>query len=254
MHQWYTAWKLRNRGNNGYGRGPNDVSLAERQLFMRLSYMWRQISSAASLIWRPNLDPWYVTGRASIVSAPPVLMDCIGTLSLTVDWDCKSSSLAHVFLTLSFFSRCVFHYVMFQPRYTRQFPSSRTSHIPCIFICVAPIISVVLLCTFYLSRSSNYHPSFPSLLQHGNVAYNKEHFVQDILNSEIDGPFNNTSLTTLCSRQDWIEGLVIECVGFGGGVGNIRNVFLNCFRYAIEAGGLLTSFINTFDNISNSVA
>ncbi|KAH9207081.1 hypothetical protein DL95DRAFT_314324, partial [Leptodontidium sp. 2 PMI_412] len=68
-------------------------------------------------------------------------------------------------------------------------------------------------------------------------------FVQSLLadENEIDGPFNNSTLIELCKTRDWTPGLIFKCEAPEGGIGNVRNVFLNCVRYAIEAGA--TGFI-----------
>lgn len=65
----------------------------------------------------------------------------------------------------------------------------------------------------------------------------KEIYIQDFLATEIDGPFDNTALKKMCADKSWTPGLTIKCEAPAGGIGNVRNVFLNCIRYAIEAGG-----------------
>ncbi|KAF4627887.1 hypothetical protein G7Y89_g10270 [Cudoniella acicularis] len=69
----------------------------------------------------------------------------------------------------------------------------------------------------------------------------KSLFVQRALNTGIDGPFDNSTLIELCKSKTWTPGLIFKCESPKGGVGNVRNIFLNCVRYAIEAGA--TSFI-----------
>jgi hypothetical protein len=66
----------------------------------------------------------------------------------------------------------------------------------------------------------------------------KQEFIQDVLDHEIDGPMNLGPLTELCSNTKWQPGLIAKCQALPGGIGNIRNMFLNCVRFAIEAGGL----------------
>jgi hypothetical protein len=66
----------------------------------------------------------------------------------------------------------------------------------------------------------------------------KEQFIEKILGTEIDGPFNANPLAELCVKTQWQEGLVMSCEATrGGGMGNIRNVFIDCVRLVIEAGG-----------------
>ena len=66
----------------------------------------------------------------------------------------------------------------------------------------------------------------------------KERFIAKILETEVDGPFNAKPLQDLCARTEWQEGLVMSCKATrGGGMANIRNVFVDCVRFVIEAGG-----------------
>ncbi|EHK98640.1 hypothetical protein M7I_5524 [Glarea lozoyensis 74030] len=70
----------------------------------------------------------------------------------------------------------------------------------------------------------------------------KEDFIAKILGTEIDGPFDAKPLQDLCARTSWQEGLVMSCEATrGGGMGNIRNVFVDCVRFVIEAGA--TGFV-----------
>lgn len=62
-------------------------------------------------------------------------------------------------------------------------------------------------------------------------------FIKQALDNEFDGPFDNRWLSKKCSSRDWTPGLIVKCGVPYGGVGNVRNVILNCIRYAIEAGG-----------------
>lgn len=69
----------------------------------------------------------------------------------------------------------------------------------------------------------------------------KQEFIQDVISHEVDGPMNLAPLTELCSATDWQPGLIVKCQPVPGGIGNIRNMFLNCIRFALEAGG--SSFV-----------
>ncbi|KAH8676555.1 hypothetical protein BGZ60DRAFT_372421 [Tricladium varicosporioides] len=73
------------------------------------------------------------------------------------------------------------------------------------------------------------------------ISGKKAVFVQNVMRNPIDGPFDNRTLVELCKSKTWTPGLIFRCDSPKGGVGNVRNVFLNCVRYAIEAGA--TSFI-----------
>lgn len=78
------------------------------------------------------------------------------------------------------------------------------------------------------------------------VSGKKAAFVEAALETEIDGPIDNSALVELCKRKIWTPGLIFNCESPSGGVGNVRNVVLNCIRYAIEAGGRHPFFLSTF--------
>ena len=65
----------------------------------------------------------------------------------------------------------------------------------------------------------------------------KETFIQAVLDHEIDGPFDPIPIQQVCASKKWNDDLTFICGAPQGGIGNIRNVFLTCLRYAIEAGG-----------------
>lgn len=68
--------------------------------------------------------------------------------------------------------------------------------------------------------------------------YIKQNFIKAVIRNDVDGPMNLEPLTDLCRNTKWQPGLIVKCQPFPGGVGNIRNMFLNCIRFAIEAGGM----------------
>src|SRR5437763_1834146 len=56
--------------------------------------------------------------------------------------------------------------------------------------------------------------------------------------TDIDGLFDYKALAALCNNATWREGLVFRLRdSTGGGVGNVKNAFLNSLRFSIEAGG-----------------
>lgn len=65
----------------------------------------------------------------------------------------------------------------------------------------------------------------------------KSLFVDSFLESEADGDFDGEPIASLCSAKNWTEGMVFNCDAPSGGIGVVRNVHLNCIRFAIEAGG-----------------
>jgi hypothetical protein len=55
--------------------------------------------------------------------------------------------------------------------------------------------------------------------------------------SKADSPFISWPLERVCRESTtWTPGIVFVCDNNSGGIGNIRNYILTCFRYAIEAG------------------
>jgi hypothetical protein len=103
-------------------------------------------------------------------------------------------------------------------------------------VCVAALL---LSCTiFYLSpyKVANVHEIF-----HEVDVGKKNIFVEEAMKTEIDGFFDQQPMRELCGNTTWQEGLIFSCGAPQGGIGNVRNVFLNCVRYAIEGGGMWLS-------------
>ena len=108
--------------------------------------------------------------------------------------------------------------------------------------------STILLIAYFLflrDETHDYHQ-----LYRVAVSGKKAAWVEAALKTEIDGPYDNSTLVTLCNSKEWIDGLIFKCDIPAGGVVNVRNVILNCVRYAIEAGGtsLLTSCLPAIAN------
>jgi len=112
--------------------------------------------------------------------------------------------------------------------------SARSSNI----LKLALVITSLFLTGFYLfsGSSDGAHRDYKQIY-HGAISGKKAAFIDPILTSEIDGPFDNSTLAQLCASRKWSPGLIFMCEAPQGGVANVRNVFLNCVRYAIEAGG-----------------
>jgi hypothetical protein len=63
-------------------------------------------------------------------------------------------------------------------------------------------------------------------------------FVRMAEDVDVAGSFDYTALARLCQNTTWREGLVVRLAdSTGGGMGNVKNAFLNSLRFAIEAGG-----------------
>jgi hypothetical protein len=101
---------------------------------------------------------------------------------------------------------------------------------------LAGILLAIFITLYYLLRPTvsqyNYHDVYQVA-----VSGKKGVFIQDASRTEVDGPYDNRSLATLCASKTWAPGMIFKCEPPKGGVGIVRNVFLNCVRYAIEAGG-----------------
>ncbi|PVH79122.1 hypothetical protein DL98DRAFT_371109, partial [Cadophora sp. DSE1049] len=105
------------------------------------------------------------------------------------------------------------------------------------------LLSLAITAFYLFSGSADIaHRDYKAIYQTA-VKGKKALFVESLLTdeNEIDGPFNNSTLVELCRTRDWTPGLIFKCEAPEGGIGNVRNVFLNCVRYAIEAGA--TGFI-----------
>ncbi|TAQ89246.1 hypothetical protein B7494_g2459 [Chlorociboria aeruginascens] len=112
---------------------------------------------------------------------------------------------------------------------------SRTWHSLKLFL-VAFVISGTGYYLFLGDADHNYHQVYQVA-----VTGRKELFIREAMNTEIDGPVDNSTLVELCASKKWTEGLIFKCEEPSGEPAKIRNVFLNCVRYAIEAGA--TGFI-----------
>jgi len=100
------------------------------------------------------------------------------------------------------------------------------------------LVFSLIATTFYLLRyRKNEVSQVLFTLQHEQLNQ-KEAFVENALKSPIEGPFNKRAIYDLCANTTWTPGLVFKCDPPQGGVGNVENVFLNCVRYAMEAGGM----------------
>jgi hypothetical protein len=103
------------------------------------------------------------------------------------------------------------------------------------------ILSLGALTTFYLlSYQKDEVVRVLTQLQHTESG--KEAFVKTAIQTPIEEPLDNGSIRDLCGNKTWTDGLVFECDSPQGGVGNVENFFMNCVRFAIEAGGTSKSY------------
>jgi hypothetical protein len=97
----------------------------------------------------------------------------------------------------------------------------------------APIL-IICWSIFYFSNSTS---AYTQVLR--QFKDEKQLFVSDFLEHEVDGAINGSSIADLCNRQQWTPGLFLSCESPPGGVGNVKNAHLNCIRIAIEIGAEL---------------
>ncbi|KAE9381952.1 hypothetical protein N431DRAFT_360479 [Stipitochalara longipes BDJ] len=105
-----------------------------------------------------------------------------------------------------------------------------------------PVTLLILVFYFTLSPSrSSSTPSFSFGFSSFTSSGRKSAFISAAVETEIDGPFDNSTLIELCASRTWTEGLIFKCEVHGDGIVEARNVVLNCLRFGIEAGA--TNFI-----------
>ncbi|KAK8049533.1 hypothetical protein PG994_011263 [Apiospora phragmitis] len=96
---------------------------------------------------------------------------------------------------------------------------------------------IKLLLSLIIFSWSLYYLGFLEVF--ADVEDEKVLFVGNFLESEADGDFDGEPIASLCSARNWTEGLVFNCDAPSGGIGVVRNVHLNCIRFAIEAVELI---------------
>ncbi|KAF8850239.1 hypothetical protein BDZ45DRAFT_603133 [Acephala macrosclerotiorum] len=64
----------------------------------------------------------------------------------------------------------------------------------------------------------------------------RDQFIAAILREPVEGTIDLDPIRKKCDETKFQEGLVWHCAAGNGGIGNEANMWLNCVRYAIEAG------------------
>ena len=103
-------------------------------------------------------------------------------------------------------------------------------------VCVLLLVIISSLYTLSSYRHNNLRQDIHQVYQKVKLGQ-KQVFIQTATQTAIDGPYDDSAIKSLCASKNWTEGLIATCGTPQGGVSNVRNVFLNCVRYAIEAGG-----------------
>jgi hypothetical protein len=95
-----------------------------------------------------------------------------------------------------------------------------------------------------LATSSLFYPSPRQMVTHFLESHVQaspspaDRFVGIAQDVDIGGALDLRPLGALCANRTWREGLVFRLADTtGGGMGNVKNAFLNSLRFAIEAGG-----------------
>lgn len=90
---------------------------------------------------------------------------------------------------------------------------------------------ILVWCTAYLTGKSTYTEFLRSFRDE------RELFVADFLEHEVDGAFDGTGIASLCRNKTWTKDLVLTCTPVPGGLGEVKNGHLHCIRIAMELGG-----------------
>ncbi|KAK8138642.1 hypothetical protein PG984_002022, partial [Apiospora sp. TS-2023a] len=98
-------------------------------------------------------------------------------------------------------------------------------------------LSINILLSLVISGWSLYYTGFLEVFAGGKNE--KVLLVGNFLESKADAGFDGEAIASLCSSKNWTEGLIFNCDAPTGGIGVVRNVHLNCIRFAIEAGAEL---------------
>jgi hypothetical protein len=93
-------------------------------------------------------------------------------------------------------------------------------------------LGVIILTLGYFARQP---PDYAQYLR--KFKSEKELFITDFLDTEIDGAFDGTAIGRLCEGKKWTKGLMLSCDPSPGGIGEVKNAHLHCIRMAIEMGG-----------------
>jgi hypothetical protein len=88
------------------------------------------------------------------------------------------------------------------------------------------------------SRSGNSVPH-PDVVGDSRASVSREQFIEAILREPVEGVLDPDPIREKCNSIKFQEGLVWHCGVVSGRIGTAGNEFLNCVRYAIEAGDML---------------
>lgn len=77
----------------------------------------------------------------------------------------------------------------------------------------------------------------PEVLSGSHPRTKKSQYINAVVRNPVEGLLDPAPIARKCNETVFQEGLVWHCDTAIGGIGNVGNMWLNCVRYAIEAGG-----------------
>lgn len=106
-----------------------------------------------------------------------------------------------------------------------------------IVVFAAVILIVLVVPSVYFT----YHGMVPSGISlaadASRPAMSKDTYMEAVLRDPVEGLIDPDPIRKKCSKTKFQDGLIWHCDTIVGGIGNVANMWLNCVRYAIEAGG-----------------
>ena len=99
------------------------------------------------------------------------------------------------------------------------------------------ILVLTITSVFYFTFISSHFSSSSYRTFALTTSGKKGAFVNSLSATDIDGPYDNSTLVKLCRSREWKKGLIFRCEAPSSGLVERRNVMLNCLRFGIEAGG-----------------
>jgi hypothetical protein len=115
------------------------------------------------------------------------------------------------------------------PKPTR---TARKTAVLALAACLALLGAIGVAASYWhdsLSRHGAFSPASSLDLSRGQ-------FIDTILREPVEGHVDPAPIRKKCAATKFQEGLVWHCQELTGGIGNANSIFLNCVRYAIEAG------------------
>ncbi|CAK7237294.1 hypothetical protein SCUCBS95973_009913, partial [Sporothrix curviconia] len=73
-------------------------------------------------------------------------------------------------------------------------------------------------------------------LESARAMITKEEYIEAVMKNPVEGTLDLAPIRAKCDSVVFQPGLVWHCELVNGGIGNVGNMWLNCVRYAMEAG------------------